>query len=169
MKDHNVLVMDEESTSTLASHSKHHFSKISPAFLRHKSAPPTSSGGGSSKKDQTRTVYNTLLAYHDAICTEGMCTDHCNKVYTCNSDVSIFQLECERPPCPRSRPSTTSTINSDTNSLSRETSQSSVRNTPRYQRSRNSRTRHSQQESISDVEDEVGKVTTLLAGQYTVL
>lgn len=159
LKDHSVHVMDEASnSSSLNSHSEHHFCKTFSASvsIRQKSAPPTSSGGSCNKQDQTRSVYNVLIAYRDAICTDGMSTDYCSKVYTSNSDVSIFQQEWERAANPRSRPSTTNTVNSDTNCLSRETSQSSVRN--RCQRSRNSRIHHYQQESISDVEeDEVGK------------
>ena len=126
--------------------------------IRQKSAPPTiSSGSKSIKPVQTRTVYNVLNAYRDAICVQGIKTDHASKVYSSSSDISIFQQECERAGYTRSRPSTTSTVSSDTNCLSRETSQSSVRNAHKYQHSRNSRTRHYQQESISDVEeDEIG-------------
>ena len=159
LKDHSVLGMDEES-SPLHSQSEHHFSKTFSASvsIRQKSAPPTSSSGSSIKQNQTRNVYNVLIAYRDAICVGGLQTDYASKVYGSNSDVSIFQQECERVACPRSRPSTTNTVSSDTNCLSRETSHSSVRNAHRYQRSRNSRIRHYQQESISDVEeDEIGK------------
>lgn len=155
LKDHSVLGMDKES-SPLHSQSEHHFSKTfsDSVSIRQKSAPPTSRGGSSIKQNQIRTVYNVLNAYRDAICVGGLQTDYTSKVYSGNSDVSIFKQECERVVCPRSRPSTTNTVNSDTNCLSRETSQSSVRNAHRSQRSRNSRMRHYQQESISDVEED---------------
>ena len=160
MKDHSVLVLDEETnSSSLNSRSEHHFSHTFSASvsLRQKSAPPTTSGG--SRHNQTRTVYNVLIAYRDVICTEGIPTDHSCKIYASNNDISIFQQEWERTVCPRSRPSTTNTVSSDTNCLSRETSQSSVRNRC-SQRGRNSRIRHHQQESVSDVEDEVGKTSS---------
>ena len=160
LKDHSVLGMNKES-SPLHSQSEHHFSKTfsDSVSIRQKSAPPTSSGISSMKQNQTKTVYNVLNAYRDVICVGGLQTDYTSKVYSGNSDISIFQQERERVACPRSRPSTTNTVSSDTNCLSRETSQSSVRNTHRSQRSRNSRMRHyNQQESISDVEeDEIGK------------
>ena len=158
LKDHSVLGMDKES-SLLHSQSEHHFSNAfsNSVSVRQKSAPPTSSSG-SIKQNQTRTVYNVLNAYRDAICVGGLQTDYTSKVYSGNSDISIFRQECERVACPRSRPSTTNTVSSDTNCLSRETSQSSVRNTHRSQHSRNSRMRYYQQESIFDVEeDEIGK------------
>ena len=157
--------MDKASTSMsspLNSQSEHNFSKTfsDSVSIRQKSAPPTTSSGSIIKQDQTRTVYNVLNAYRDAICVGGLQTDYTSKVYSSNSDISIFQQECEKVACTRSRPSTTSTVGSDTNCLSRETSQSSVRNVHRIgsQRSRNSRIRHYQQESISDIEeDEIGK------------
>lgn len=157
LKEHSVLVVDEKFNNSLSlnSRSELQFCKTFSASvsMRQKSAPPTSSSGSINKQDQTRTVYNVLTAYRDAICTEGMATDHTSKVYTSNSDLSIFQQEYDRATYPRSQPSTTNTINSDTNCLSREASQSSVRT--RCQRSRNSRIRHyQQQESISDVEED---------------
>lgn len=167
--------MDEKSNSAsspLASYSEHHFSKAfsSSISTRQKSAPPTSSGGSSSKKDLTRTVYNTLIAYRDTICTKGVSSDYCSKVYSSDSDISIFQQECERPIYPRSRPGTTSTVSSDTNCLSRETSQSSVRNASRYQRSRNSRNHRHQQESVSDVEeDEFGEATCRMVNHNNII
>ena len=161
MKDHSVLMVGEETNaSSLHSHSEHHLCNTFSASvsLRQKSAPPTTSGGSSGRHDPTRNVYNVLIAYRDVICTKGIPTNHNSKVYASNSDISMFQQEWERTTVyPRSRPSTTSTVRSDTNCLSRETSQSSVRNRC-SQRSRNSRIRHHQQESVSDVEeDEVGE------------
>lgn len=156
--------MSNPTISLLNSSSEHHLSKnfSDSLSMRQKSAPPTGSCGRSSKHNNKRTVYNVLIAYRDAICTKGAPTDCISKVYSSSSNISIFQQEYERAGhYPRSRPSTSNTMNSDTvttNSLSRETSQSSVRTIQRCQRSRNTRSRHHQQESISDVEeDEVGK------------
>lgn len=154
------MLDEENNSSSLVSRSEHHFCDTFSASvsLRQKSAPPTTSGG--SRHNQTRTVYNLLIAYRDVICTEEVPTDNGYKVCTSNSDFSLFYQEWDRTVCPRSRPSTTSTVSSDTNCMSRETSQTSVRNRC-SQRSRNSRIRHHQQESISDVEeDEVGKVSS---------
>ena len=174
LRDHTVKLADNNPSvasqpPSLSSHSAHHISKFTTpgTRVRQKSAPssiatPTNSLCRRNKEDRTnctKIVYDILIAHRDVICSEKSQTD---LIFRSNSMVNIFQQEYGKT---QSRPSTASTVNSDsittTSCLSRETSQSSVRSTHQHQRNRTKGRRHHQEECYSDVEeDEVGESYT---------